>query len=141
MIAPCLFPVFFQVSYPSQGMSFPGIKCASNFMLNKANLDGINIGCTGDGYVGGSDIPPKTSTASSVNFSDPDLSDTPYGNLSVILTVGNNVNMHGNAGQFFLPKLRYPEYDSKAWYAKNPHRIPIFSLPARPHGLSLALLN
>jgi hypothetical protein len=109
---------YFQVSYPRQPMSLAGTRCKSDYMKNKNSLEGINSECSGKDYTGSSDIPPKpyTPTSSSVNFSDPDLSDTPYGNLSVILTVGNNVKVHGNAGQFFLPKLRYPEFDSKAWY-------------------------
>ena len=86
------------ISYPTSVMQYQqGSACYADYMQFPLQK-GLAITCeNATQYT----VPPHAASAG-LQFSDPDMFATPYGNLSLVMTIGLQAPQHVYAGNFFL---------------------------------------
>mmetsp|Transcript_58524 Transcript_58524/g.122278 ORF Transcript_58524/g.122278 Transcript_58524/m.122278 type:complete len:2330 (-) Transcript_58524:792-7781(-) len=89
------------VVYPSSVFSYQqGGVCYVDYMKFRLQ-NGLATGCANSTEY---NIPPR-STGAGLQFFDVDMFATPYGNLTLMMTIGLQGPQHANAGNFFLMKI------------------------------------
>jgi hypothetical protein len=89
------------IEAPRGVMAYPrGLSCFADFHENQLTGTGLTTQCFN--FPNASKLPPEPSER--IRFLDQDIDDTPYGNLTVTIRLGNNAG-HANAGQFTITQV------------------------------------
>ena len=101
-----------QLIIPTVVLVYPSdLRCYVNFNEIKTNDQGLLESCRSD--IGASSVPPSSANAQPLFVTDVDINEVPYGNMTLMLTVGLNFVTQSSAGTFFLPSILE---NSTAWY-------------------------
>ena len=109
------------IKYDPAVMVFPrGLRCYANFHDFRQTDTGLNQECIRNPNA--SMIPPNMPDAM-IQFTDVDVDDTPFGNMTVTIRVGNDKDAHADAGSFTLIQVNK---NSQNWF--DLYRDPLVGL-------------